>query len=326
MVATGNARRSNCTRCAFTLVELLIVITIIAILMALLIPAVMYSQDAGRRLKCKNNLKQIGVAIRNYETRYQRFPPGGITEGPCCGTKSLTSWAISILPFLEQQPLYERYDMKAFNEDPVNEFVRQAVLDIYACPAEEGVGQLDIPESGPGGTWGAHLKYRRGSYRCMTGKSNGDGWWDADQNTMLPLHWRGIMHQVADRNVKRDLTTERLGNVVDGTSNTLMVGEMTTLSHQSRRTFWAYSYTSYNASAAVPQSRTLLVDYDKCRTIGGRGGSNPCKRGWGSFHPQGLHFVLVDGSVHLINGNIDINLFADLATIAGDEGTQLPDR
>jgi hypothetical protein len=104
-----------------------------------------------------------------------------------------------------------------------------------------------------------------------------------------------------------------------------MVGEMTTLTHQSRRTFWAYSYTSYNASAAVPQTRTLLVDYDKCLSIGGRGGANPCKRGWGSFHPQGIHFVLVDGSVHIINSNIDINLFADLATIAGDEGTQMPD-
>jgi prepilin-type N-terminal cleavage/methylation domain-containing protein len=312
-------------RRGFTLVELLVVITIIAILVALIVPAVLSARGSGRRTQCRNNLRQIGLAVRAYETNIATFPPGGITEGPCCGTKSLTSWAISVLPFLEQQALYDRYDMDAFNEDPANEFVRQATVKVYTCPTEEGVGDLDIPESGPGGGWGAHLKYRRGSYRCMTGKSNGGGWWDADQNTSLPMSWRGIMHQVSNRNVARKLTTETTGSIRDGLSNTLLVGEMATLTHQNRRTFWAYSYTSYNASAAVPQSRTLLVDFDKCRRVGGHGGSNPCKRGWGSFHPGGLHFVLGDGAVRFISDSIDIEMFADLATIAGSETTQIPE-
>jgi hypothetical protein len=138
------------------------------------------------------------------------------------------------------------------------------------------------------------------------------------------MSWRGIMHQVSSRNVARELTTETTGSIRDGLSNTLMVGEMATLTHQSRRTFWAYSYTSYNASAAVPQSRTLLVDFDKCNQIGGYGGANPCKRGWGSFHTGGLHFVLGDGAVRFISDSIDIEMFADLATITGSETTQIP--
>ena len=310
------------TRGGFTLVELLVVITIIGILIALLLPAVQAAREAARRAQCSNNLKQIGLALHNYHQAVSTFPPGGITEGPCCSTKSLTSWAISILPYLEQQALYDKYDMNAFNEDPPNQLVRETFLAAYACPTETGVKMLDVPESGPGGT--GNVSYRRGSYRCVTGKSDGSQWWDADQNSSLPLDWRGVLHQVADRNVSRDLTTERIADVRDGTSNTLMVGEMATETRQRRRTFWAYSYTSYNASCAVPQSRTLLVDYEECSQVGGLGGDNPCKRGWGSFHPGGLHFVLCDGSVRFIQTTIDINLFCSLATIAGGEVAQLP--
>jgi prepilin-type N-terminal cleavage/methylation domain-containing protein len=307
---------------AFTLVELLVVITIIGILIALLLPAVQAAREAARRAQCSNNLKQIGLALHNYHTAAGTFPPGKITEGPCCETKSLVSWTISILPYLEQQALYDRYDMRHFNEDSPNQFVRETTLAVYACPTEEDVRGLDVPESGPGGVGG--VQYRRGSYRCMTGKSNGDGWWDSDENSALPMNWRGVMHETASRGVTRPLSTESTSDIRDGTSNTLMVGEMASKTHQRRRTFWAYSYTSYNASAAVPQTRTLLVDYDRCSAIGGQGGENPCKRGWGSFHPGGIGFLLCDGSVRFLASSIDMNAFCDLATIAGGESTQMP--
>jgi len=104
------------------------VITIIGILIALLLPAVQAAREAARRAHCANNLKQIAVALHGYNTALGSFPPDGITEGPCCETPSGTSWAISILPYVEQQSLYDRYDMESYNEDPVNEAVRQTLL------------------------------------------------------------------------------------------------------------------------------------------------------------------------------------------------------
>lgn len=304
-------------RRAFTLVELLVVIAVIAILVSLLLPAVQSARSAAHRIACANNLRNIGLALNTYATRNRKFPPGGITRGPCCSTKSYISWTISILPDLEQQPLFEAYDAAQYNEDPVNEFVRQANVAIYNCPSEEGVDDLDRPESGPGNS----LLYRRGSYRCMTGRSDGSGWWDAQQNSQFPRSWRGILHTVGTDG----LTEERPRDVTDGLSNTLMIGEMSTFTRQRRRTFWAYTYTSYNASAAVPQSRTLLVDYDRCVQVGGTGGANPCKRGWGSFHDGGMHFVMGDGSTHFLDLGIDMELFCELSTIAGGETAMLPE-
>ena len=112
---------------------------------------------------------------------------------------------------------------------------------------------------------------------------------------------------------------ESIKHIRDGTSTSLMIGEMATVTHPRRRTFWAYSYTSYNASAAVPETRTLLGDFDRCVAVGGINGSNPCKRGWGSYHVDGFTFSMCDGSVRFINNHIDIYLFCDLASIDGGE-------
>jgi len=309
----------------FTLVELLVVIAIIGILIALLLPAVQAARESARRAQCGNNLKQIGLAIHEYLETVRSFPPGGITEGPCCGTKSRTSWAISILPQLEQQALYDRYDMDAYNEDSVNAFVRESLVGTYICPSEMDVRRTDRPESGPGNG----LQYHRGSYRGNSGRSIQGGGvyaWDGPGGPAnrisqhQPGNWRGPLFTIGHI----EFTVVSDAEVRDGFSNTLLVGEMSSLTHPRRRTFWAYSYTSYNKSSVVAQSRVILGDYDRCVNIGGVGGANPCKRGWGSYHPGGIQFVLCDGAVQFINNTIDINLLADLATIAGGEPSQLP--
>lgn len=298
----------------FTLVELLVVIAIIGILVALLLPAVQSARESARRTACINNLRQIGLALHSYHDANGSFPPAGITEGPCCNTRSRTCWTISILPYIEEQALYDRYDQKAFNEAPQNEFVRQAIVPTYGCPSDDTVHELDMPESGPG----SNLLYRRGSYRCVAGKSDGTQWWDRDNE--MPLSWRGPLHVAG----VSDLGAESFGKIIDGTSNTLAAGEMATATHQRRRTFWAYSYLGYNTSTSTPQSRTLLVDYDRCLEVGGTGGQNPCERGWGGFHPGVLLFTLCDGSTQQININIDMTVFTNISTIAGAEAGRVP--
>ncbi len=315
---------SRRNRTGFTLVELLVVIAIIGILIALLLPAVQAAREAARRMQCSKNNKMIGIALHAYHNAHNCFPPGGITEGPCCSTPSLTNWAISILPYIEQQVLYDQYDMNAFNEDPINKIVRETSVATYRCPSELETDGLDIPDSGPAAELG--VQFRRGAYRCMTGKSDGTGWWDNNENRSeesggFPKDWRGVLHTIGTNG----LTCESIDDITDGTSHTLAIGEMASYTYATRRTFWAYTYTSYNASAAVPQTRTFLVDFEQCYTIGGAGGSNPCKRGWGSYHPSGIGFLLCDGSVQFIPTEIDMDLFCALATIAGGEEARLPE-
>ncbi len=321
-VAPPSRSLRACPSGGFTLVELLVVIAIIGVLVALLLPAVQQAREASRRAKCLNNLKQMGVAIHNYHDSFKCFPPGGITLGCCCNTKSYTSWTISILPFLESNNLAERYIPEVFNEDNPNRFVREQYVGIYTCPSEREPRRLLSPDSGPG----ANVKYMTGNYRGMEGRSDGTGWWDNQQNrTSCPgspdwlndpmkSTWKGIFH-----NVDNLLKPEAMHTIRDGTSNTLMVGENVTRTHDNRGTFWAYSYASYNKSAALPQSRTLIGDYDRCVAIGGAGGENACKRGWGSYHPGVLQFALADGSVRPLRINMDMNIFCEMATVAGGE-------
>jgi prepilin-type N-terminal cleavage/methylation domain-containing protein len=303
----------GCPR-AFTLIELLVVIAIIGILIALLLPAVQKVREAANRTRCANNLKQIGLGVHNYHDTFGSFPPGGVTEGYCCDTPSLTNWAIALLPFVEQQNLADRYAPAQFNESPSNEFVRTSPVKLYICPSDLNTNATAVPESGPGSN---NVFYFPGTYRAVSGKSiDGSMYWDNADALAMPREWRGAMHSVW---MAKGLYPETIAAVTDGTSNTLMVGEYSTRTHNQRRTFWAYTYTSYSQSSATPQARTLIPDWDRCVEIGGPSAENACKRAWGSFHGEIINFVLVDGSVRPVNVNIDLNLFTALATISGGE-------
>jgi prepilin-type N-terminal cleavage/methylation domain-containing protein len=314
----------------FTLIELLVVIAIILVLMAMLLPAVQMARETARRASCTNNLRQIGMAMHLYHDAHKSLPPGGISPGPCCSTESYTTWTIQLLPFLEQRSLYDLYSQMETNESRANRAVRETFVPVYACPSDVATRQMAIPASGP--AFDKRLYYMPGSYRGVGGKSDGvSGWWDnttdwIEQNPRRPRpprQWRGVLHVVAG-----PLRPENLASVTDGLSNTLMVGEYAMMRSQvfglRRRTFWAYTYGSYNRSDAVPQSRTLLNDYDRCTSLGGPGGAETCNRAWGSFHPEVLNFLLCDGSVQTFSLAIDMHLFADAATMAGREFAPLP--
>src|SRR5207237_1675079 len=101
-------------RRAFTLVELLVVIAIIGVLVALLLPAVQQAREAARRMTCTNNLKQIGIALHNHHDVKLTFPPGGMNTGHN-GTPVYTTWTVEILPFMEQQALFQQYRQDLLN-------------------------------------------------------------------------------------------------------------------------------------------------------------------------------------------------------------------
>ncbi len=323
-------RHSGRSRSAgFTLVELLVVIAIIGILVSLLLPAVQAAREAARRMQCGNNLKQIGLATHNYHDTFKMFPPGGITLGNCCGTPSLVTWTISILPFMEQQNLYDQYNMNLFNEDVRNSPVNQTILPVYICPSDINTKATDRPESGPG----SGRQYAPGSYRAVSGRTRGsvagDAYADNSQiwsDGAYPFFNRGVLHHVGTRRNAGSAQQETMASILDGTSNTIMVGEFHTKTRNRRRTFWAYTYTSYNQSSVTVGpgggSRTLLPDYNRCAALGN---SNPCKRGWGSFHPQIIQFARADGSVRGISTNVNLDLLGNLATILQGEALVVND-
>ena len=161
------SRRGRQTRRGFTLIELLVVIAIIAILIGLLVPAVQKVREAASRLQCANNLKQIGLAMHNHHDTYRRLPPGGVQTG-VNGTACYTNWAIEILPYIEQGPLYKQYNQSQLNTSAANNLVGQQTVPVYLCPSDIHPGLLEHPASGPG----SGQNWMHGSYRANSGRAN----------------------------------------------------------------------------------------------------------------------------------------------------------
>jgi prepilin-type N-terminal cleavage/methylation domain-containing protein/prepilin-type processing-associated H-X9-DG protein len=341
---TLRAARRCRFRSGFTLVELLVVIAIIGVLVALLLPAVQAAREAARRVQCQSNLKQLALGVLNYESSKKTLPPGGITDGDCCGTQSGAGWSILILPFVEQQSLYSKYDFDEPNEalidtdkdGLVNSVVREANPVIFDCPTDEDTELNDRPASGPGET----RLYNRGSYRGNSGlcTTQSQAYWDSSsQGNEKFAHERGplpgigrmfnnpwVLNPTLMTNPPWTLKSPvALREIVDGTTNTLLLAEKSHTGKLAeslrRRTFWAYTYTSYQRSVTFLQTRSIISDYDRCLAIGGDFGDDPCKRSWGSLHPGGLTTAMCDGSVAFVSEGIDIFLFGGMSTIAGGE-------
>jgi prepilin-type N-terminal cleavage/methylation domain-containing protein len=309
-----SVRSHTRARFGFTLIELLVVIAIIAILIGLLLPAVQKVREAAARIQCSNNLKQMGLGVHNYNDTRGKLPPGNVWWGS--NNDYGTNWAIEILPYIEQDNLYKLYNQTVVNQNAANAPVYQASVKTYMCPSDSGANVLAAPESGNG----SGVQFRTSSYRAVSGMNNKTG----DGNAFFDIgggppsmasNFKGAMHVINVSGYQQ----ENLVQISDGTSNTLLIGEYVTRTHQRRGTFWAYSYTSYALScvtAITGGAPYLLNDYDACAAVGG---VDNCKRAFASNHTGGIMFVMCDGSIRLVSNSIDPLILGAMATMANGE-------
>jgi prepilin-type N-terminal cleavage/methylation domain-containing protein len=321
---------------AFTLVELLVVIAIIGILVALLLPAIQAAREAARRSQCMNNLKQMTLAALNHHDQKGTFPPGCVLDKyPYSGTDNFYSgWTREIMAYAEDTALRELYNPTVpVNSltDPNAKKFRETLVPLYACPSDFPM-ELLIPESGPANR--DSILFMTGSYRGNAGRGDGTVTWYLYESVPSPgatgpnlnKGWRGPMHAVVRSNGAQPpastylLRPEKIKNIVDGTSKTLLIGESTNIWPR-RRSFWAYTHGNYVLSQPTPYAPTLNGDFTRCTSAGSYGQSNrACHSGWFSNHSGGMNAANCDGSVSFLAFDIDLSVFAALGSIAGYDG------
>ena len=254
----------------FTLVELLVVITIIGVLVALLLPAVQAAREAARKLQCGNNFKQVGVAMHAYHEAHGSFPPGDIStyalSSPCvaappglragyCGW----GWGTFILPYVEQQAVYDRFDFSGDTDtynspgNPNNLVVAATRLSVYLCPSDPTNGEL---VNYTDGTYPGHLPNPLEDLAI----TNLVGITDSNHFFCVEYAFRQLSE--AD-GVMANIGACKIAEILDGTSNTLMIGEITydgPGQHQGRPwAFWALSSTGQgiNGPNTIPGGAQL---------------------------------------------------------------------
>jgi prepilin-type N-terminal cleavage/methylation domain-containing protein/prepilin-type processing-associated H-X9-DG protein len=341
--------RTRLSRPAFTLVELLVVIAIIGILVGLLLPAVQAAREAARRMQCSNNLKQIGLAILNFETAYKHIPPGPFDGDPrlsgmvynepvgeyesgttCCNAASPNGWSqwFKILPYMEQANVYNLAD---FNLPPIHsgrpanyngeDSVARALIPSYYCPSRRG----------PQG-YGTAL-FGRCDYAGCAGFYQGEILENGTTGTWNPPIWTpqipeaplGLSPRRNERTPENFGNTggrkgyfvwsaqgakRRLGDVTDGTSNSIMCSEKSLPSDRHGADGgdnerwnnagwdecvlrWHFPPMADNDKRNVSYSNMIA----KTGTV--------WRRYFGSSHPGGLNSVFGDGSVRFASFNVD---------------------
>ena len=289
----------------FTLVELLVVIAIIGVLIALLLPAVQQAREAARRMSCSNKLKQIGLSLHNYHDTHQAFPQGITTYHGSGNSSNVPIWSVAILPFLEQTALYEAV------KDETNNFTTQVpdgapgragatAVDAYMCPSDI-LGNIN-------------------TFRINNGKAN----YMASGGSMVYANSENYVpnghYDVKDYNgIFCYNDSRRFRDVVDGTSNTLMVGERdggdianTGPVVVRRAATWACSDAAQLPDRVFPPaSGSYPINMPSA-------GTYP-HRAYGSFHPGGAMFVFADAHVQFLSETINGNTYSALATRAGSE-------
>ncbi len=325
-------RTNSRPRHGFTLIELLVVIAIIAILISLLLPAVQQAREAARRTQCKNNLKQIGLALHNYLDVHRRFPLSFSADGN--GTGEATTggqWSVHarLLPLIEQANLYNQADLTLGYEEPQNAGIATQRIATYLCPSEindrtrtDGSGVAihhPLSYGFNGGTWMVwNVQTRRqgnGAFAPNSGFSMRD-FTDGSSNTLGFSEVKAYTPYNRDGEAATATVPNRASDVealiAAGGDNKPDSGHTEWVDgrvHQSGFT----ATLPPNTRVVVPTGVTDEGDYTSCRED--KACSTPTyaavtSRSW---HTGIVNSLLMDGSVRSINENIDLTTWRNLA-------------
>jgi prepilin-type N-terminal cleavage/methylation domain-containing protein/prepilin-type processing-associated H-X9-DG protein len=283
----------------FTLVELLAVLAIIGTLIGLLLPAVQRVRESGRQMQCSNNLKQMGLAIANYEEARKRFPPGNEQLG-----RRYHAWSSFILPFLDQSVVSDRIDYKKkWNDAGGNSAIADMTIPTYVCPS----GMKTYPgKQDYGGVLGAYINRDGDSLATINGRdlrhlysgvlyATGDERYDDLERYppgMLPAQQprqSATASQISDGLSKTLLVTEGVDREQEGEEDTLISGS-------SR---WA------SGSNCFPLDSRVI--------------NNPEIDGFRSLHFGGIYGLFADGHVAFIEERVDAPVLIAISTKSGGE-------
>jgi prepilin-type N-terminal cleavage/methylation domain-containing protein/prepilin-type processing-associated H-X9-DG protein len=279
-------------RSGFTLIELLVVIAIIAILIGLLLPAVQKVRDAAARMSCQNNLKQIGLALHNYESANRKLPPRAMPSvGP--------AWGTLILPYIEQDNVFKLYHQDTDWRDPLNQPAVTKPIKPYKCPSS--------PERTATGT------FNGGAWSSSVSDYGANGGLDP---SLMTLGW---LPATTSRNgVFMQGIELRITDISDGTSTTLGVVEV-----GGRPNLWRAGKDTgsiQNSGVKGPWGHTHNHIEARGHSLDGTTKPGPCTvncsnaDGIYGFHTNGANILLMDGSVRFVTPSLNNYVLYAVAT------------
>jgi len=311
-------------RNAFTLVELLVVIAIIGVLVSLLLPAIQAAREAARRIHCQNNMKQLGLALLNYESSHKQFPysrwgeVSAVHDRPA--ESAMHSWAVVGLSYAEETNIAQQYNMDFPWHAPENREVVAYPISLFQCPSAPTKQRWDD-------SFSSDLKPAAGDYGSINEVKN-----RFYQAMGLQVPWADAPERMGvlsrDTYDGRVMPPCRIKDILDGTSNTIMLGECAgrPLYHvrgQERPCL-------QHANGIYVEDGAGWADPDGGFSLSGRDASGCIKGGplvinatndseAYSFHMGGAMFCFADGSVHFLQQDIDPLTYKALVTRAGGE-------
>ncbi len=345
---TANRKRSAK---GFTLIELLVVIAIIAVLIALLLPAVQQAREAARRSQCLNNMKQLGLALMNYESSYRVLPMEKITQTTPFPYNQC--WTTMTLPFMDQAPLYQAFNFNTDFDNPVNWPVTTTQLPVFICPSTPPAPSRTNPANIAGQVTPSGLyspppnMFGICDYMALSGVRF-SLYWEINQasppcpsamslSSPLDNRWPSAMHST--------LATP-IAAIVDGTSNTMMIVEdagrpgiwmgktRQQLAGTVTKDGWGWADTGNSGAIDGATSDGMFVNSASKPTVVGNlptCSASKCSTsatyfinavsdsemfGW---HTGGVMTLFADGSVHFISENISLSTLGALLTRNGGD-------